>query len=348
MSYQGEPAAEVGAMVKEQQAGTALGLGWLQDQVYQLKADVGQLDQQQQQLQSLLTQLTDSMRGMEASFRDTSSNAGLAPRLQEELNHAVALIVQLQDQQAEANQQLDALGRHREAEQNRDHQEWVDIARRLEHVERQVAQWLDRQAGVDEVGRRFQEGLSLMRQELQQIDQRLEAVESKAGRALEGANRAEHTLTQVEAALLELQRSDNTLTERTRVASDVAHRLESTMGQQLQDLQRLELLTERVELHRAERQRLEDRALRLEEELAELRARAEKSEQQDGRLSAQQQGLASRLDAFQEHVDLQRAALVEQLRRLTGSQERTKRRQIQELEREVREMRKYVADLADQ
>jgi chromosome segregation ATPase len=137
-------------------------------------------------------------------------------------------------------------------------------------------------------------------------------------------------------------------TERTRVASDVAHRLESTLGQQLQELQRIELLAERVELHRAERQRLEDRALRLEEELADLRARAEKLEQQDGRLHAHQQGLASRLDALQEHVDLQRAALHEQLRRLTGSQERTKRRQIQELEREVREMRQYVADLADQ
>jgi len=335
-------------MVQEQRAGTAMGLGWVQDQVYQLKADVGQLDQQLLHVQSLLTQLTESMRGLEASVRDTSSNAGLAPRLQEELNQAVALIVHLQDQQAEANRQLDALGRHREVEQNRDQLEWTELARRLEPLERQVAQWLDRQAGVDEVGRRFQEGLSLMRQELQQIDQRLETVESKAGRALEGATRVEHTLTQVEAALLELQRSDDALTERTRAASDVAHRLESNLGQQLQDLQRLELLAERVELHRAERQRLEDRALRLEEELGELRTRAEKSEQQDGRLSAQQQGIASRLDALQEHVELQRTALLEQLRRLTGSQERTKRRQIQELEREVREMRKYVADLADQ
>jgi chromosome segregation ATPase len=335
-------------MVQEQRAGTAMGLGWIQDQVYQLKADVGQLDQQLVQLQSLLTQLTDSMRGLEVSVRDTSTNAALAPRLQEELNQTVALIVHLQDQQAEANQQLDALGRHREVEQNREQLEWTEMAKRLELLERQVAQWLDRQAGVDEVGRRFQEGMSLVRQELQQIDQRLETVESKAGRALEGATRAEHTLTQVEAALLELQRSDDALTERTRVASDVAHRLESNLGQQLQDLQRLELLTERVELHRAERQRLEDRALRLEEELGELRGRTERVEQQDGRLGAQQQGLASRLDAFQEHVELQRVALVEQLRRLTSSQERTKRRQIQELEREVREMRKYVADLADQ
>ena len=336
-------------MVKEQQAETALpGAGWLQDQLYQLKADVAQLDQQLQHLQSMVGQVTDSIRAVEASLRDAASNAALAPRLQEEVNQSVALIVQLQDQQAETKEQIEVLGRQRQAEEGRDQQEWGEVARKVDLLERQVAQWQDRQGGVDEVGRRFQEGMSLARQDLQQIERRLESVESKAGRSLEGANRAEHTLTQVEATILDLQRNDEALTERVRATSEVGHRLESSLGEQLQELQRVELLAERIELHRAERQRLEDRALRLEEELGELRATAETSDQQQARFSAQQQGLASRLDALQEHVDQQKAMLVEQIRRLTGSQERTKRRQIQELEREVREMRKYVADLADQ
>ena len=44
----------------------------------------------------------------------------------------------------------------------------------------------------------------------------------------------------------------------------------------------------------------------------------------------------------------QRATLVDQIRKLTGTQERTKRRQIQETEREIREMKQYVADLIDE
>ncbi len=336
-------------MVKEPQTETAAGgLGWVQDQLYQLKASVAQLEQQLQHLQAAATQTTESMRTMESSLREAGFGAAQTPRLQEEINQAIALIVQLQDQQAEARERLLALGRQREAEDSRDQQEWVEVARRVDQLERQVAQWQDRQAGVDEVGRRFQEGLSLLRQELQQVDQRLEVAESKAARGLEGANRAEHTLTQVEAALLDLRREDEVIAERTRVAADVAHRLESNLNQQFQDLSRLEMLAERIELHRAERQRLEDRALRLEEALEELRGRLEQHEQQQGRLSAQQQGLASRLDTFQERVEEERAALVEQIRKLTSSQERTKRRQIQELEREVREMRQYVANLSDQ
>ena len=110
----------------------------------------------------------------------------------------------------------------------------------------------------------------------------------------------------------------------------------------------MELLAERIELHRAERQRLEERALRLEEELGGLRGRADKEDELQGRLAAQQQGLASRLDTLHEQVAEQRAILVEQIRKLTGTQDRTKRRQIQELERELREMKQYVADLTDQ
>lgn len=335
-------------MVKEQVPEAATGLGWVQDQLYQLKSQVAQLEQQLAHLQSLATQLTESLRTTEASLREALLGAAQAPRLQEELNQAVALIVQLQDQQAEAKERLDALSRQRQTEESRDQQEWLEVARRTEQLERQVASWHDRQAGVDEVGRRFQEGLSQLRQQFQQVEQRLEVAESKAARSLEGANRAEHTLTQVEASILALQREDETLTERVRVTADVAHRLESVVGQNLQELQRLELLAERIELHRAERQRLEDRALRLEEELAELRGRVEKEEEQQARLGGRQQGLASRLDALQEQVTEQRALLVDQIRRLIATQDRTKRRQIQELEREIRETKQYVADLTNQ
>jgi hypothetical protein len=128
----------------------------------------------------------------------------------------------------------------------------------------------------------------------------------------------------------------------------VAHRLENTVNQHLQDLQRVELLAERIELHRAERQRLEDRALHLEEELRELRQRSEAEEQHRGRLITQQSALGSRLDAQQEQMNEQRTTIIEQIRKLTSSQERTKRRQVQELERELREMRQYVAALTDQ
>jgi chromosome segregation ATPase len=334
-------------MVREQVTETAEGLGWAQDQIYQLKARAGQVEQQLTQLQSLVTQMGDGVRAADSSLREASAGAAQSAQLREELNQTVALVVQLQDGQAELQERLAGFSRARDVEQDRGQEDWIDLARRVDQLERQALAWQDRQASQDEMGRHFQQGLSLLRQELQQIDKRLEITEGRGARALEGANRAEHTLTEVDASILSLQREDEAIGERTRVASDMAHRLETTLNQHLHELQRVELLAERIELHRAERQRLEDRALRLEEGLTELRELATKAEDNRARLASHQQGLASRLDASQEQIEEQRAKLVDQLRRLTGSQERTKRRQVQELERELREMRQYVAELAD-
>ena len=336
-------------MVHESRSDVAVGgLGWAQDQLYQLKAQLGQLEQQCEQLQSVATATAEQLRRMEASLQEASLGAAQAPRLQEELNHTVALVVQLQDQQAETKERLDTLSRGQRAATSGDQEDWTGVAKRVEQTERQIDLWQNRQQAADEVGHRFQEELSAARQRLQQIEQRLEVTEGKAARSLEGASRAEHTLTQAEAAIEALQREDEALAERTRATAEMTRRLEGALGEQLQDTQRLEMLAERIELHRAERQRLEDRALRLEEELTELRTRTEQQETRQGRLSAQEEGLASRLETLQEQVGEQRRMLVEQIRKLTGTQERTKRRQIQETEREIREMKKYVADLTQE
>ena len=336
-------------MVEETAQKTATGqFGWMQDEIYQLKGQVAQLTQQLEQLRSMATEQSESQRAVETSLRETALGAAQTPRLQEELNQAAALIAQLQDQQAETKERLEQLGRRSEEGESQDQEEWVEVARRVEQVERRIDLWHDRQAAVDEVARRFQEGLSLVRQQLQQADQRLEAVESKAARGLEEAGRAEHTLTQVQATLTALEREDETIAERARVAADVAHRVETALNEQFQELQRVELLAERIELHRAERQRLEDRTVRLEEELGELRGSVDQGEQRQVVLSSQQQGLASRLDSLQEGVTDQRTLQADLLRKLLDAQARTKHRQAQELEREIREMKQYVAGLTDE
>jgi chromosome segregation ATPase len=335
-------------MVKEQTTESTNGITWVQDQLYQIKAAVGTLEQQYNHLQSMIAQLSEGMHKLESSMQVAMTTVQAAERLQEEVNHTVGIVVQMQDRHAETSERVELLERRETRDETHDAEQWRDVARKVDLLERQVAQWHDRQAGVDEVGRRFQEGLSLIQQQLVDIDRRLEGTETRSARALEGANRAEHTLTRVDASILAGQREDESLNERLRVTSEVAHRVENTVGQHLQDLQRLELLAERIELHRAERQRLEDRALQLEEQQRDLQQRSEAADQHRDRLVTQQSALGSRLDALQEQLLTEKATILEQLRKMTTSQERTKRRQVQELERELREMRQYIAALSDE
>ena len=94
-------------MVKEQATETTNGIAWVQDQLYQLKAQAGQLDQQLEQVQSIVTQLVESLHGAERSIREASQGATLAFRLQEELNQTVARLG-LQDRVRFLDSQADA------------------------------------------------------------------------------------------------------------------------------------------------------------------------------------------------------------------------------------------------
>ena len=333
-------------MVKELPSETHVGaIGWAQDQLYQLKAQVGQLEQQLEQVQLINTKLSESTHKVEGSLQEAVLAASQTPRVQEELNQAIALIVQLQDRQAETKERIEELGRSRGLDEDRDLEEWADVVKRTEQLERQVDLWKDRQMGVDESRRNQSEEVALLQQRIQQMEVRLDTAEGKATKSLETAGGAEQKLSQVESTFDELRQQNEAIGERARVAAEAVNKVEHMLEQNLEELRRTELLAERIELHRAERQRLEDRALRLEEEVQELRGRADQAEHQQGKLGTQQQGLASRLDAVQEQVEEQRSILIEQIRKLTATQDRTKRRQIQELERELREMKQYIADL---
>ena len=334
-------------MVRQLPSETEAGaIGWAQDQLYQLKAQVGQLAQQLEQVQLSTTKLEENSNKFEASLQSAVLAASQTPRLQEELNQAIVLIVQLQDRQAEFKERLSELGRDRGLDDDRDLGESAEIVKRTEQLERQVELWKDRQSGVGESSRRQTEELSLLRQQVQQMDARVEIAEGKASQGLEGASSMQQKLAQAESDIEALRQQDDAIAERARVAADGVARIEGLLENNMVELRRMEMLAERIELHRAERQRLEDRALKLEEDLQELTGRADKGEQERGRLYGQVQGQTSRIDALQEQVEEQRAILIERIRKLTATQDRTKRRQIQELERELREMKQYIADLA--
>ena len=81
------------------------------------------------------------------------------------------------------------------------------------------------------------------------------------------------------------------------------------------------------------------RAEPLEALAAELRTAGEEIGRQLTRLDGRDKGLYDRLTGMQAELAASRAQVLEQFQRLQVTQERLKRRQIEDLEREIREMR---------
>ena len=72
-------------MVKDLPSETQVGaIGWAQDQLYQLKAQVGQLEQQLEQLQIVTTKLGEITHKVEGSLDEAVLAASQTPRLQED------------------------------------------------------------------------------------------------------------------------------------------------------------------------------------------------------------------------------------------------------------------------
>jgi chromosome segregation ATPase len=314
-------------------------VGWLHEQVGALKAQIARMAQQGDQVQAALLDLNEKHRDSEARLREMSSRTMGLPIMQDQVRQLTGLLDRIQDTEVLIDTKFEIVERTLGEERTRDQREKNDLYRRLQELERQTESMHERQSGVDDAHRRFQEDVARAHLGAQGILQRLDAVESKAGRTIEAVTRLEAASTEFEAAIRNLRREDDTLAERARLAHEVASRIESDMHAQAEEYRALPLLAERVELLRAERQRLEDRVSRAEEALTDAISRLERQEETAAQVDARLKSHDGRLGEMHASAQDYRRGLSDQLLKLNQMLERMKRRQVEELERDVKDLR---------
>ncbi len=314
-------------------------VGWLDEQVGALKAHIGRIQQQGDQLQAAMLDLNEKHRDGEGRLREVTSRTMGLPVMQDQVRQLTGLLDRIQDTEVLIDTKFEILERQLGEERTRDQAEKNDLYRRVQDLERRGESMAERQSGVDDASRRFLDDVARAHVEAISMAQRLDAVETKAGRTLEALTRIEQSHAEAEAAIRALRREDDVLAERARLAHEVAVRIENEMHAQAEEYRSLPVLLERVELLRAERQRLEDRVSRAEESLSDGLVRLERQEegtaQLDARLKAHDTRLADTHGSVLEH----RRTLNDQLLKLNQMLERMKRRQVEELERDVKELR---------
>ncbi len=323
-------------------------VAWLQDQLHLLKAQLGKVQHQMDQTQALAMDVSEKLRQQEGAVAGLANQGGMIAPLQEEVRQVKDLLARLQEQQAHVRTQLEDMTRQRTTEAERDRVEGADERRRLQDLERQVEEWLNRQSGVEDAARHYREGISQVNLRAENIDQRLEALEGRASRNLEATNRIDQEISRIDAAIQGLESEDVLQAERARVALEASRRVEAVLEAERRDLQLLAHLAERVELLRVERQRLDDRLAQAEEDINDLRGALARQEQVAGLLDGRTQGYLARLEALREEILRHRQEFVEHLLKLSSGQERLKRRQIEDLEREIKELKQHAIGLTEE
>ncbi len=321
---------------------------WLQAELQAERAHSARLGQQLEQLQAMALDLAEQVRALDAGQRNLGASAAAVSAAHDALLAMQDLINKLQEGQMAVNARIDRLERERRAEGERERTYVNELSHRLQSLERDVQTWADRQNSVEDFSRRFQESLSRLDIAVRDMAARTDSAETKAARAVDSVNRAELTLADAERLLTELKREDEVLNERLRLAQEVVHRIEGQLQTYRDEYKDLPLLRERLDLLRAERQRVEDRATRLESAVFELETWRQKQEHLSTTLDAKYMAQEARLEQMVEKLDEYKSLLIGQLLKLHQSQERLKRRQIEDLEREIKELRKHAASLNDE
>jgi chromosome segregation ATPase len=321
---------------------------WLQDQVSVLKTQAGRMQQQNDQMQAALLDVNEKLRDAEGRLRELGARTIGLPTMQEQLRQVAGLLERIQDAEVLIDTKFEQMERLNGEERTRDQSEKNDLYRRVQDLERRVEGLAERQATVDDMNRRFQEEVSRSHLQYQGMDGRLETVETRTSRNLDAVTRVEQTLSEVEAAIRALRRDDDVLAERARLAHEVASRLESELHAQQEEFRQLPLLSERVELLRAERQRLEDRTSRAEESLDDARVRLERQEDIAGQMDVRIKAHDGRIDHVHTSTLEYRRNLSDQLLKLNQMLERMKRRQVEELERQAKELRVQSTQLKNE
>lgn len=323
-------------------------VGWLHDQVGALKAQIGRVTQQGDQLQAALLDVNEKLRESDLKLREMTSRTIGLPVMQDQVRQLTGLLDRIQDTELLIDTRFEVLERQLGEERGRDQGEKNDLYRRVQDLERRSESLNERQSSVDDANRRFQDEVTRWHLQTQSIGQRLETVESKAGRTLEVQTRLEQTQAEVETAIRALRREDDVLAERARLAHDVAARIESEMHVQAEEYRTLPLLAERVELLRAERQRVEDRVSRAEESLGDATLRLERQEETLAQFDLRLKSHDGRIDTIHANSLDHRRNLSDQLLKLNQMLERMKRRQVEELDRDVKELRVQSTQLKNE
>jgi chromosome segregation ATPase len=320
-------------------------LRWLQDEVQNARAQAGKLEQQTDQLQALFSDLAERSRHHDALLAALAAQLATLASVQEGFHKLQTQAVRLREEQERTRAQAEEVARQHEAEGERARAERAEVIRQLQEIERQVASSAERQSSVEEVGKRYQEAAALAAQHAGQLEQRLEETESRTARSLEAINRFEQKLPEVEVALENAVRATETSNERTRLVTDVIRRVESEVADLIKQIRELSDLPERLDLQRVERQRLEARFSQLEETVNALTAGKEEHQYLLSALDGKHHGYEGRLDALSERLEEYRQQLGDYLLKLTQSQEQLKRRQIGDLEREIKELEQHALGL---
>jgi chromosome segregation ATPase len=312
---------------------------WLAEQLHDAKQQIARQAQELEGLKAHLWELNGTLHRTEEAVAAIPPHLEMLPRFEHQLDELTDELHRVGEHGLQTEARLVDLGRVRQTEQERDRAVLNELAHRMEAVERGIAAGGPRFEALEEATRRTQEAISTVRQRLEETGRAVEGLDGRLVRVVDAGGRTEQEFARVSGELEALRRQDVMLAERVQVYTEMLRRLEAQITAVSGEVAVKQDVLDRIELNRIGAHRMEERLSLLEAAALDLREIGDDVRRQLTLLDGRDRGLYDRLAGLQTDLAAYRTVVQEQFKRLQQAQERLKRRQIEDLEREIREMR---------
>jgi chromosome segregation ATPase len=313
-------------------------LNWLEDGLRETRGQLARLEQGFQTTEGSLADLTAKVHAAEDGSAAVSRRLG-------EFNTVSTQVLQLHqslsvvdEKVRESERRVAEALRVQQQESERQRHELNDAIRQIELLQRVVEGWGSRFENVESTIGRVQEALTLTRQRTEELDRRQENAEIHASRVTEAFKRYEHQAGRLELDIDNLQKSQTQSGDRIQAFSEGMKRIEEQTDAVAAEVTAQRDIFERIDLLRAELHRLEDRIAGAETQRDLDRQEIEDHQRLISLLDGKDRGFADRQTMLQGELVAYRELVEEQFNRLHLTLDRQKRHQIEELQRELRDL----------
>jgi chromosome segregation ATPase len=287
-------------------------IGWLELQLRRARDKVSQLEAIVAESNRQIRNFTERLNEMSATLQEYSTQVETTRQVHAAIGRLKEQVTALDENQQAVLRQAGDATKLREAQARSELQERGLLAKRLDEVERQA-----------------------------------QALDGRLGRNVDFERKVNERLDAMQRDFDVSRRELLSETERNRVQLEQFRRIDEQVAQ-LEDLKsRINDMMQQVEVRQVEQGRAEGRIADLEQRAEDTQRATTAFLDRAGKLEKSMGSYIERMTAIEKVVDEGRKGVSERLLRFAESQEQQRRRQIEDLQREIRELRRYAARLRE-
>lgn len=317
-------------------------VAWLEGEVQALKAKVIDLEAQHQEDRARLWQLTEVSQRSEGGAANVAAQLQILSGLPEEVRLLRERSERLQAAVGQDSEQMELLGRQLRTEMQVERDDRGELRRRTEFAEQAALAGTEKVNVSEEITRRLQETVSLISQRLEQNDINVTGLDARLAASGEALRRMQDDARSTASELDRYEHLLGEIGDRMDRYNEVARRLQEHSSAAQDAQEESDALRDRFEAMRVNNDQALNQISGMQTEHELVQARFGELDRALERSRTRDEQHDRALSELKTAFDDLREAMQRDSERLLGFQEKLRRRQISDMEQEIREIRGHI------